>query len=659
MKSSKIVGAALCITAALVLGCGPGSPGAGQGLGETSALPSLATAAAPVALPSLAGATFTTAVGVNEASRIAGWSTGVNARAVSWDLGNGQIPAAATEHLPIAGNVYSAAYGIGGDGLVVGESENGTATVAVAWLNGSATPTQLSLDGFAPPAVALGASGARIVGQAVQGGETVAVIWPTPTSDPVELRDLSSGPNSRAYGISEDGSLVVGEATSSAGAVRAVVWAVLPDGDSEDPVPLAPLAGDTASVAFSVSGSIIVGESVASNGASRAVSWAFQNGTASLPVELGSGSATGVSGINAVGHSAGQATLWALDDILNPFSVATTPSHALSVNSSGLIVGYTGTTAFATLDQGGPAVGATLVANLSSPQDAGTPVIFTAAGQGSSGYEYRFWLYDGQSWTIAQDFSAVATWTLPGSTPAGDYIVGVWVRTNPTSTVMEAQAFVDFQLVGAAPPPTGVTLESNLASPQSAGTPVVFTAAGQGSTNYQYRFWLYDGQTWTIARDFSTEATWTLPGTAATGNYTVGVWVRTDSSTTMQAQAFKDFQLLSTTPPATGATLAANLASPQPAGTPVVFTAAGQGSSGYQYRFWLFDGVTWAVVQDFSPTAIWTLPASTPAGTYIVGVWVRANPASVGMEAQAFVPMVLDGAAGAQAVAPGRSGHVH
>jgi hypothetical protein len=57
----------------------------------------------------------------------------------------------------------------------------------------------------------------------------------------------------------------------------------------------------------------------------------------------------------------------------------------------------------------------------------------------------------------------------------------------------------------------------------------------------------------------------------------------------------------------------------------VIFTAAGQGAANYQYEFWLTSGSTSTMVQAYSTTATWTLPTTTPAGTYYVGVNVRTS----------------------------------
>ncbi len=95
-----------------------------------------------------------------------------------------------------------------------------------------------------------------------------------------------------------------------------------------------------------------------------------------------------------------------------------------------------------------PATGVTITTQpASSPQPAGTPVTFIAQGQGSSNYWYRFFLEkdNGTTWTEVQPWSQNASWPLPGTTPAGNYRVLVYVRTNPTGGP-DAQATAKFSL---------------------------------------------------------------------------------------------------------------------------------------------------------------------------------------------------------------------
>lgn len=66
--------------------------------------------------------------------------------------------------------------------------------------------------------------------------------------------------------------------------------------------------------------------------------------------------------------------------------------------------------------------------NLASPQRAGTTVTFTTTAAGGVGpYQYKFRVYNGSTWSVAQNWSAsnLLRWT---PTVAGNYQVEVWVR---------------------------------------------------------------------------------------------------------------------------------------------------------------------------------------------------------------------------------------
>jgi hypothetical protein len=262
----------------------------------------------------------------------------------------------------------------------------------------------------------------------------------------------------------------------------------------------------------------------------------------------------------------------------------------------------------------------TITPSLPGPQSPGTAVVFTAAGQGSIGYQYRFWLYDGTSWTMKQDYGAGSSWTMTATTAAGSYTIAVDVRTT-TGVYRDAVGYLPYQLANSGPA-TGVIITPSLPSPQSPGTVVEFTAAGQGSSGYQYRFWFYDGATWTMVQDYGIGSTWSMPTATPAGYYTIGVDVRTTTGVYRDTVGYLPYQL---SQPATGVTITPSLSSPRPAGTAVVFTAAGEGSSGYQYRFWLYNGIAWAMVQDYGVGSTWTLPTSTTGGSYTIAVDVRTS----------------------------------
>jgi len=279
-----------------------------------------------------------------------------------------------------------------------------------------------------------------------------------------------------------------------------------------------------------------------------------------------------------------------------------------------------------------PGITVNLTSDLASPGSIGTPVTFTATGQGGSGaYEYRFWINSGSGYSVVQNYSTTNSyvWT-PAA--AGAYDILVDVRNAGTSVQRDAFArMLYYKIVPTAA--TGVTVTTNLASPVTVGTPVTFTATGQGgSGTYEYRFWINSGSGYSVVQNYSTTNSyvWTP---AAAGAYDILVDVR-NAGTSVQRDAFARILYYKIVPAAaTGVTVTPDLASPGSIGTPVTFTAVGQGGSGnYEYRFWLNSGSGYSIVQNYSPTNtfVWT---PTATGAYDILVDVRNTGSSALREA--------------------------
>ncbi len=93
----------------------------------------------------------------------------------------------------------------------------------------------------------------------------------------------------------------------------------------------------------------------------------------------------------------------------------------------------TGAAASATLQATVPLTLTSLTADKSSPQPVGTPITFTATAVGGTApYQYRWWLWNGTSWTMVRDWGAnTFTWTPLTANP--NYQVTVWARSNGTT----------------------------------------------------------------------------------------------------------------------------------------------------------------------------------------------------------------------------------
>jgi FtsP/CotA-like multicopper oxidase with cupredoxin domain len=136
----------------------------------------------------------------------------------------------------------------------------------------------------------------------------------------------------------------------------------------------------------------------------------------------------------------------------------------------------------------------------------------------------------------------------------------------------------------------------------------------------------------TAAAEFGYTFNDTWVNSAATYNYSVVAFNAIGNATAASASAVT----LPTWVAATGVTITPSplpIATPTPQhynlGTRVVFSGTGAGSTvAYQYRFWLNNGATNTLVQDYGVGSSWTMPATTPLGNYVLTVDVRTTATS-------------------------------
>jgi len=287
-----------------------------------------------------------------------------------WSLDPSQLdPAVTPQDLdPLAGEIYSAAYGVNAAGLAVGESTANldVNTVPVYWAAGSGIPTPLSLtvglDTFTDGA-AYGVNDAgQIVGELIRGdGSRMAVLWQPDLGvygDPVSLPELETGLSATAHAINAAGQ-IAGESLT-AGGMRGALWQVSAAGAVlGNTVNLGTIVGHASSSAFGIDAlGQVVGESVAVNGTVRGVRWVMDGAAVSDIVQLGDDtSAMAISAEtgrvvgssltgaevraaiwdnNSVDSTNADAVLSSGPDLYTP---STGSSRAYGMTSSGVVVG--------------------------------------------------------------------------------------------------------------------------------------------------------------------------------------------------------------------------------------------------------------------------------------------------------------------------------
>ena len=259
-----------------------------------------------------------------------------------------------------------------------------------------------------------------------------------------------------------------------------------------------------------------------------------------------------------------------------------------------------------------------------SPQDVGTPITFSAnATGGITPYQYKWWLWNGNAWTVVQDWSASATFAWRPTTANAGYEVIAWVRSaGNTADLFEDYKRLAFPITPPAPASmTGITADKP--SPQGPGVTITFTASASGGTTpYQYKWWLWNGSAWNIVQDWSPSATFVWRPTMPNAAHELIAWVRSAGNT---VDLFEDYKRLPFPIRPATLTVTADRVAPATVGTTITFTAAGSGgTSPYQFKWWLWNGSAWNVVQDWSASAtfVWSPTAANPG--YQLIAWVRS-----------------------------------
>jgi hypothetical protein len=309
-------------------------------------------------------------------------------------------------------------------------------------------------------------------------------------------------------------------------------------------------------------------------------------------------------------------------------------ANAVAVDAAGNVVaaGYTGDRFSISVGYdftvvkftGIPVTFLRLTANLASPQNAGTSITFTAtATDGTDPLQYKWWVYNGSWWELVQNWSTnnSFSWT---PTATGNFKVAVWVRSGGNTVDWpenNAYGVMDFTVT-----PLSVTsLTADRISPQPAGTTITFTAATTGGVApIQYKWWMFNGAAWVLMQNWSTSNAYSWTPTVP-GNFKVAVWVRSSGNTIdapeNNAYGVVDFAVY----PLSVTGLTADKTSPQLAGTTITFTAATQGGlAPIQYKWWMFSGASWVLMQNWSTNNTYSwIPTVT--GNFKIAVWVRSS----------------------------------
>ncbi|PED94056.1 hypothetical protein COL64_06705 [Bacillus toyonensis] len=250
-------------------------------------------------------------------------------------------------------------------------------------------------------------------------------------------------------------------------------------------------------------------------------------------------------------------------------------------------------------------------------QEIGVPITLTATSEGSNNPQYKFNIYDGKSWKVLQDYSDKNTYTWKPE-KEGTYKLVVHAKDANSQTAYDSYYAFEYKVEGGKVSKMNVITDKE--GPQSIGVPITLTATSEGSEKPQYKFNVYDGKNWKVVQDYSDKGTYVWKPEKA-GTYKFSVHAKgANSQTAYDSYYVFDYKVES------GKVSKVNVITdkegPQNVGVPITLTATSEGSEKPQYKFNVYDGKSWKVVQDYSDksTYVWK---PEKAGTYKFSVHAK------------------------------------
>ncbi|WP_394186929.1 triple tyrosine motif-containing protein [Metabacillus halosaccharovorans] len=249
-----------------------------------------------------------------------------------------------------------------------------------------------------------------------------------------------------------------------------------------------------------------------------------------------------------------------------------------------------------------------------SPQQESSSITLTANATGKD-LLYAFHLYDGKSWREVQSYSTKSQFVWKPS-QSGAYKFSVHVKNSGSNQKYDDYKTLDYRIYENVKM-EGVSLKQP--SPQLENTPIELEAKASGGVKLEYKFNLFDGQEWKDLTGYTgnSKLTW-RPSSPGTYKFSVHVREATSTEPYDDYHAF-EYNILEEI---NIESLTTDKVSPQKKDTEINLETSATGGSQILYKYWVYDGVNWVVLRDYSENPKFTWKP-TKNGEYKIVVHVK------------------------------------
>jgi hypothetical protein len=279
-----------------------------------------------------------------------------------------------------------------------------------------------------------------------------------------------------------------------------------------------------------------------------------------------------------------------------------------------------------------------------SPLPTNTSIALSTVTNSETANHVKYSIHDGVNWTTLQDYSDTMTFNWKPTKP-GTYKIKVQTKHKLSQNEFDHEEELSYTIFE---PATLTTVTTDVVSPQPIDSAISITSLSNNDSTNLFKILLYDAEKWSTIQDYSanTNLAWKPK---SSGTYKIKVQAKHKlSKEEFDTEEVLDYVVYE---PAILHGLSTNMKSIQLINNDVKITATAVNNQDLEYRFSVFNGSEWEMVQSYSPSNELHWKPTEP-GFYKVKIEIKHKLSNEEYDDVHEVPYIIYKTAATQAVLP-------